>query len=410
MKIAIIAIGTRGDIQPCVALAKELKKMGTDVFIATFKEYKILVESNNIDYKEMPNNPANRSMENNGNKSALKLETYLKIWLKKSLELCLDSDALIYTPPFVVGAHLAEKLKIPFFPVIFEPSIKTKEFPSPHQPILYDRNRMFNKFSYYFTDFLFWNRMKKRINQLRTGILNLPPLKVNPYNEMIEKKIPFLACYSANLIPKPKDWYDDIQVNGYWYLDAKEEQESVIKKLEDYLGKGNKPIFIDFGSFSNKAIQKQLLYIIEDLKNSNERFIIDLGKLTSEDLQLPANSFLLNNNVSHKWLLPKVKAIIMHGGVGVTHAALKAGIPSIPIAIIGTQYFWGEKLFKLGLGTKPIRIRKLKQGDLLQAITYLNKNKEIFTNVFQFKEKIKNEKGSEGTAEFIISYMKNYLS
>ncbi len=409
MKIAIIAIGTRGDIQPCVALAIELKKMNADVFVATFKEYKNLVVSNDVDFKEIPNNPdvINKNLKKNKNDKSTKLETFLRTWLSKSLEICFNSniDALIYTPPFIVGSHLAEKVKVPFFPVIFEPIIKTKDFPSPHQPILNKKFELFNKFSYLLTDYLFWNRMKDKINKLRKDILDLPPLTTNPYKNLVKNKVPYIACYSRTLVPKPADWYDEINVNGYWFLESNKQVENE-NKLTEYLENGEAPIFIDFGSFSNKRIQKQLNYIIKDLVESKERVLIDIGKLDIKNLQLPPNSFILKKNVSHEWLLPKVKAIIMHSGVGVTHAALKAGIPSIPVPIIGTQYFWAEKLYKLGLSSKPIRLRKLKQGDLLNAINYLNEKKDIFINVKRISKNIKNENGSNKTVEFIISYLK----
>jgi len=396
MKIAIIAIGTRGDIQPCVALAKELKKRNTEVFIATFAEYKNLITSNNIEYKEIPDNPAKQQKKN-------KFEKYLASWLSKSLELSSDSDALIYTPPFIVGAHLAEKLKIPYFPVIFEPSIQTEEFPSPHQPIKYNASKNFNRLSYSIPDGMFWFRMKKKINKLRNEILQLPSLFSNPYKEMREKKVPFLTCYSKNLIPKPKDWYDEIQVEGYWFLNSMD--SNISEELENYLNNGKPPIFIDFGSFAGKRITNKLKFIINNLNNSGERILIDANRLLTEKIDLPQNSFLMKENIPHEWLLPKIKAIIMHGGVGVTHAALRAGIPSIPVPFIGTQYFWAEKLYALGLSSKPIYFKKLKEGNLLDAINQIDDTIIAKAKTFN-KEMKKEEDAASHISDFIINYVK----
>ncbi len=412
MKIAIIAIGTRGDIQPSVALAVELKKNNVDVFVATFKEYEQLVISNNIIFKEIPNNPANRfSQKKKSNEVPQKFYDYLKSWLKESLKICSDSDAIINTPPFLVGMHLAEKLKVPFFPIIFEPIIKTNEFPTPHLPIQYSSSKIFNKFSYSFTDGLFWLRMRRKINKLRNDILGLPSLSFkNPYKKMVKQKVPYLACFSKILVPKPKDWYDEIQVEGYWFLKS-DTEEFGSKKLNEFLSAGEPPIFIDFGSFSNKRILKQVNYIMQDLNKSNERVLIDAGDFNLESIKIPEKSFLLKEKISHEWLLPKVKALIMHSGVGVTHAALRAGIPSIPIPIIGNQYFWAEKLYKLGVSTKPIKIKKLKEGDLLRELNFLNNNNNnIKQNLVKSQREMKAEKGSEKTAEFISSYLKKYYS
>ncbi len=411
MKVSILAVGTRGDIQPCVALAVELQKKGVEVFIATHKEYEKLVTSNNIKYYEMPGNPAvelankdKKENESKKNNSLEKLEEYLRKWLIKSFELCKNTDAIIYTPPFILGAHLAEKLKITYFPVVFEPSITTKMFPSPHQWISKNYGSIINKFTYSVANNLFWLSMRKRINRLRKEVLNLPALSLkNPYTKMIEDKVPYLCCFSPNLVPKPNDWYDNVEVNGYWFLESTAEI-TPSKELKEFLKNGKPPIFIDFGSFANKRLSKKLEHILTDLSKSNARLLIDIGKTSLDEKKLPSNSYIIRGDISHEWLLPKTKLIIMHGGVGVTHAALKAGIPSIPISILGTQHYWGEVLYKLGLSAPPLKMRKLNTGDVLTSIEYIEANTKIFGNTKEIKNKIISENGAEKVANFIINF------
>ena len=107
MKIAIIAAGTRGDIQPCVALAKGLKNMNIEVIFATYAEYKDLVLNNSIEYRELPENPANKWEANNKKriKFSDQMEYFGKIWLKKSLDICSNCDAVVYTTLFFLGNH-----------------------------------------------------------------------------------------------------------------------------------------------------------------------------------------------------------------------------------------------------------------------------------------------------------------
>jgi UDP:flavonoid glycosyltransferase YjiC (YdhE family) len=402
MEITILAVGTRGDIQPCVALAKELIKLDIDLLLATHKEYRDLVANNNIDFAELPENPAAKwnSEQNKKMKFSEQMEYYGRIWLEKSLEICSDTDAIVYTSLFFMGSHLAEKLKIPHFPVHFEPNIRTSAFPSPYLGTEKKYNGSVNKFTHNFAYYSFWFKIRKTVNKLRENILGLPH---SPFVGYFGKKdlnsVNFLLCFSKYLVERPTDWNSNINISGYWFL-KREENYIPDDELNSFFD-NNKPIYFDFGSFAHDLLKPKVKTILNDLLESGEKLLLDPGKMDISDFNLTGDIKIIDGSVPHEWILPKVKIIITHGGVGAVHAAMKAGIPIIPVTMFPAQYFWGNRLFNLGLGSRPIRIRMLKKGEIIECINMIRSSKEMPQKLENIKNMITNERGAENTAKYI---------
>jgi len=242
--------------------------------------------------------------------------------------------------------------------------------------------------------------MRKRINRLRIELLDLQPLSFfGPYHSY-SKSSNYLCSYSNFLSPKPADWGEKITVGGYWFM-----KQAGIFKLDDsllsFIKSGDKPILLDLGSFSHQRLQPKLTMIIEDILSLKKRLLIYPGKMDTTNYETNDKIYFLDSNIPHEVLLPEVELVITTGGVGAVHAALKAGIPIIPISLFGAQYFWGKKLFELELGSRPLRIRQLKQNDVQNAFNYIYRNPKIFEKSRQMSVNIINEPGSKKAVETI---------
>lgn len=410
MKIGILAIGTRGDVQPCVALAKYMIENSFDVIIGANSKYKNLVTENNVKFFEIPGDPS-QNWKSNSEKSTAKLNIWDELdklarnWIEISLENLKEVDAILYTPLCFIGSSIAEKLNVPYFPVIFEPSIATKYFISPYSPFKNNKIKFLNKLSYLIGDQTFWQPMRKRINRIRKEILKLKPLPFSgPYYLMAKNKIPFLCAYSNYLMPKPKDWNENITVTGYWYLENTKDF-ILPSDLNEFLNNKNKSILLDLGSFSHDAILPKIQMILNEASSLGLPILAYLGKINQDKLNLPKDILLLDSSIPHAAILSGVSAIITHGGVGVVHTAMKAGIPIIPIPFFGAQFFWANRLYKLQLGSKPIMIRKLSKGDCISSLNYIIKNPQIRINAFEISNKIAEEKSFITT----LNAIKNFI-
>lgn len=410
-KVVFLSVGSRGDIQPLVAIANNLKSLGVKVKFCTHKEYSYLPEQNGLEFAEIPRNPAKiwaaKRVKKEKSKSLWEqIEPDATFWLKAGLKHTQGANAIVYNALYIVGQHLGEKLNIPYFPVIFEPNIPTKEFPIPYFPIQKNMGALLNKITYFLGPQLFWQMIRKNMNIFRAKELNLPPISwKGPINKLVHDEVPIIGCFSKFLAPKPKDWNNNINVTGYCFLDKDKEDRSY-PELEIYLDQ-KKPIFIDLGSFSSDKLIPKIKIILKDLDQLSENILIAPGGIDFKELVVPENCFILEKEAPHSWLLPKVKAIISHGGVGVVHSALRAGIPNIPITIFAAQYYWGYKIYQNGLGSMPIRMMKLKEGDIIKAITYIN-NKIIGSRKLSYiKKLVEDEDGAKMAAQYIVTKLES---
>ncbi|MFZ1289604.1 MAG: glycosyltransferase [Melioribacteraceae bacterium] len=400
MKISIFAVGTRGDVQPCVALAKQLSN-NFDVEILTHKEFKELVENNDIKFCELIGNPANNWDEDHQDLNFKeKLENFWRVWLEIGLKSCQTSDTIIFTPLFSIGNHLAEKLKIPYFPIIFEPNISTGEFPSPYLTNNKIYSPTLNKFTHNFAYYSFWLNIRKIVNKLRREILALPEAPLKGYfGKTSRNNINYLCCFSKHLVAKPKDWNENISFTGYWFL---ENNENII--FDDDLNEffeNKKPIFFDFGSFSHFRLKKITEIIFDDLRKTGEKLLIDPGKIDVTKFDDFKNVKIINSKIPHKFILPKVSMIITQSGIGTVHAALRAGVPIIPIPMIPAQYFWGNKAYNLGLGVKPIKIKNITPGKIYQSVNTIFENSLIKQNLNEMSKLINSENSLNNACSFI---------
>jgi len=405
----MLSIGTRGDVQPCVALAKEMLKNSINVEIATHLEYQKLVEENGITFHELPGNPANKWDERKeGEKINIweELENYSRKWIEKSIKICKDSNVILFTPLCFFGSSIAEKFKIPYLIVAFEPHISTKYFASPYTKAELGFIPFYNKITHFVGNQSFWLSMRKRINRLRNELLQLPPFPFwGPYKDQ-NKNSQYLCAYSRHLSKKPPDWGENIFISGYWFL----ENDSLFRlsdELKEFLGNDEKPILLDMGSFSHEKLQPKLKMIISEIKTLNQRLLIYPGKIDLEKYDFPSETFFLESDIPHSAILDHVKLFITHGGVGAIHAAMKYGVPIVPISLFGAQFYWGRILYAEVLGAKPLTITKLKPNETLNSIKYVLNSSVVSNNSEIIKKKIQNENSCEIAVDRIKQIVEN---
>jgi UDP:flavonoid glycosyltransferase YjiC (YdhE family) len=172
--------------------------------------------------------------------------------------------------------------------------------------------------------------------------------------------------FSPSVIPKPADWGKNIQVTGYWFLDS-ESDWTPPTTLETFLQNGSPPLYIGFGSMTNRKPEETTDLVIQALAHTRQRAIIASGWSGMSKANLPDTVFMVES-IPHAWLFPRVAAVVHHGGAGTTAAGLRAGIPSIITPFFGDQPFWGQRVADLGVGTQPIPRKKLTVDLLAQAI------------------------------------------
>ncbi|CAA3023818.1 Hypothetical predicted protein [Olea europaea subsp. europaea] len=256
LQIVMLIVGTRGDVQPFVAIGKKLQDYGHRVRLATHSNFKEFVLTAGLEFYPLggdpkvlaewflPSGPSEIPVQ----RSQMKEIIYSLLPACKEPDLDsgipLKADAIIANPPAYGHAHVAEALNIPIHIFFTMPWTSTSEFPHPlsrvKQPAGY-------RLSYQIVDSLIWLGIRDMINDVRKKKLKLRPVTYLSGSQASELDIPHGYIWSPHLVPKPKDWGPKVDVVGFCFLDLATNYEPP-ESLVNWLQAGPKPIYVGFGS------------------------------------------------------------------------------------------------------------------------------------------------------------------
>ncbi|KAK9291624.1 hypothetical protein L1049_019573 [Liquidambar formosana] len=370
LHIVMLIVGTRGDVQPFIAIGKRLQEYGHRVRLATHSNFKEFVLTAGLEFFQLGGDPkvlAGYMVKNKGflpsERSEISTQRkQIKDIIYSLLSACMDPDpesnipfkvdAIIANPPAYGHTHVAEALKVPLHIFFTMPWTPTSEFPHPlsrvKQPIGY-------RLSYQIVDALIWLGIRDIIQDFRKKKLKLRPITYLSGSYASPQDVPYGYLFSPHLVPKPKDWGLNIDVVGFCFLDLASNYkppDSLVKWLKD----GTKPIYIGFGSLPVQEPEKMTQIIVQALENTGQRGIINKGWGGLGNLAEPKDFVYLLDNCPHDWLFLQCIAVVHHGGAGTTAAGLKAACPTTIVPFFGDQPFWGERVHARGLGPAPIPV------------------------------------------------------
>jgi sterol 3beta-glucosyltransferase len=379
MKVFLSTMGTRGDIQPFIALGQGLQAAGHQVALCTAEGYRPFVEEHGVPYAFMDNEFLAIIQSQTG-QAAIEskrgiLEIYRKIGpiIRRSLEdewravQAFQPDVMVYHPKMLGSYHIAEKLGIPSWLSLALPfQTPTRAFPNPMFTGV-KLGRWFNQFSYRLMDLagLMYGGVT---NDFRVKTLGLPA-KGRFARAMFKtngEPVPALYAYSPHLVPRPDDFPPEVHVTGFWFLDQTGGWQPT-PELLTFLEKGPPPVYIGFGSMSSSAGTKRGHIVVEALQKSGQRGILARGWGGLQAGDLPESIFVIDD-APHEWLFLRMAAVVHHGGSGTTAAGLRAGKPTVICPFIADQPFWGQVVYERGVGPQPIPQKKLTVDKLTAAI------------------------------------------
>lgn len=424
MRIAIICPGSRGDVQPYVALGAGLSEAGHEVRLITHENFESLVFAHGLEFwpiigdvRNIVQNQVMREIIEKGNfltllaKMAKEAQQGAVKLAQGSLAACSGVDVVLAgMGGLYVGLAIAEKLMLPLIQAYLVPFTPTQQFPSVLAPNLPNwLGGDFFRFSHHLTRQVMWQGFRSADRIARLNVLDIDPSPVlGPYGSEQIQGQPILYGISPSVIPNPADWGKDVYVTGYWFLDEPENWEAP-QDLVDFLESGSPPVYIGFGSMSNRKPKETTDLIIEALRQSGQRGVLlsGWGGLHSDDL--PDTIFMIDS-IPHGWLFPKVSALVHHGGAGTTAAGLRAGVPTVIVPFFGDQHFWGQWIAKLGVGTEPIPYKKLTAERLALAIQTAAQDHEIRKRAADLGIKIQNETGINNAVQIINNCEKQWTT
>ena len=385
MRIALITLGSEGDVRPFIALGLGLQAAGHDVLLVTHTSFEPLIHSRGLacfpvgnDPRDVLENEMGQTWLGTGNNALRFFRQFSRIadsliqqYMRDCWNACQGTEAIVFsTIGLAVGYPIAEKLGVPFGMAAPYPLTPTHAFRSPYFPALPSSlplSGFYNHLTHILSMQIFWQLVRPAVNKARREVLNLPSLSPNwPLSEMRRGRFTLLYCYSPHIVPPASDWSSWNHVTGYWFLDRQAEWQPP-PDLLDFLASGPPPVYVGFGSMNSHKSEEATEMVLQALARSKQRGILLTGWGGLSNADLPDSIFKIDS-IPHDWLFPQMAAIVHHGGSGTTAASMRAGIPTVVIPFFGDQPFWGQRIFALGAGPRPIPRKRLSVEQLAAAI------------------------------------------
>lgn len=386
MKVLILTLGTRGDVQPFVALAQELQRRGHQVVIAAPDRFANLVARRGVVFQGVDDGPLrvldSRSAIGDVAVGGLRAQAALMrrlpamftrvfddCWQVASTGLGAGVDLIVHNGQVMAGQHVAEKLGVPAVLALPMPMyVPTWEFPWPGQQFPEWLPAGVNRLTY--------TGMKvpavvfgRTVDRWRAG-LGLPRRRGrhDPLRRPDGGPVPVLHAVSPAVLPRPGDWPATARVTGYWFADPPPASDPVEPGLDALVPAGSDQplVFVGFGSMAGPQPQAATQEVVQALRMAGVRGVLAGGWGGLQGVAAP--DVFLAGEVLHEVVFPRVAAIVHHGGAGTTAAALRAGRPQVVCPFVGDQPFWGRRMHQLGVAPEPIALRRLSAPRLAAAI------------------------------------------
>jgi sterol 3beta-glucosyltransferase len=411
MRIAILAIGTRGDVQPLVALGVGLQETGRhEVCLVAPDDFEALARSQGLSFLPLDMNvhgmldtKAMRAfIEPGGNiiVGMWRLLRMMRPMLDRLMEnawlACRKAEAIVFSTLGLGAYHIAEALGVPcYWAMPFPAFSRTRTFPSIAFPSL-RLGGVYNLLTYVLIEQFLQQLTGRLFNRWRRERFNLSSLSLFkwPYSQLRGRPVPMLYSFSPILVPKPLDWGESVHITGYWFVNHPPDWQPPVS-LKRFLESGPPPVYVGFGSLPQRNPQHVTRMVVEALQRAGQRGVIATGwgGLNGSGFShLPDDVFAVES-IPHDWLFPRMAAVVHHGGSGTTGAGLRAGVPSVLLPHTGDQPLWAQRVAELGVGPRPIRRPQLTAERLAAAVAHAVTDKEMRARAATLGERIRAEDG-----------------
>ena len=414
--IVLLASGTRGDVQPYLALGLGLQVAGYRAVVATHPGFRSAVEGWGLDFAALDGNPSELMTQAGGQpaltydgnwlRSARSTLSYVRHarplysrMLESAWQACQGADALVVGLATTWGVHIAQALCVPCLWAFLQPFGRTHLHPSALLPGRLSLGGTYNWLTYLLVEQAMWQPWRAVTNRWRKTLqLGSSPL-TGPLPGEYRQGATFLYGYSPLVASPPPDWPVHHYVTGYWFTPDLSAWSPPVE-LERFIESGAPPVYIGFGSPGTPRPREILQVVLRALLETGLRAVLSFPGQFLAGLSLPASIYPLQE-VSHSWLFPRMAAIVHHGGAGTTGAGLRAGLPAVISPLAVDQFFWGERLSALGVGPPAIPQRALSVQKLVQALQQAVLDPGYSQRAGQLAQAIRKEDGVLSAVEII---------
>ncbi len=376
-RVLLLTSGTRGDVQPFVALGQGLVAAGHDVVLCTHTRFERFVLDHGVPYApmddgllELADTPEGRALTVGKGNPLKALRTVQPIYarmLRDAQAAAVGADLIVYHPKTLAAPSLSEAYAVPAVMALPVPSMTpTRAFAL---PLMGDRDLgpWLNRVTY--APLSFSTSGFARVVDAWRAELGLPKARRRPPHLDVDgRPVPTLYPVSPRVVARPDDWPASTVLTGYWFLADVAEPSGDLRRFVDA---GPPPIVVGFSSMVGGDPAATTRAVLDAVEATEERAVLvsSWGGLQADTLpDRVRDRVLVVPTAPFGWLFPRSRAVVHHGGAGTTAEALRAGVPSLVVPFFGDQPYWGSRVARLGVGPRPIPHARLTADHLAGAL------------------------------------------
>ena len=377
MRALLVTHGTRGDVQPFLALAVALRERGHEAVLAAPESFASSAAEHGVEFAPLDEGP-NRLKDDpllveavDGGYRGIRGKITAVRTMRRVKPLIADvlrdvgavardarADVVVHSPT-LPAQHAAELLGVPAVLATFQPGwVPTSLFPCPIVP-LPRLPRQLNRASYLAVSAAL-RSFHGIATRWRTEDLGLPPRR--GAHEMIQDRW-VLQAFSSLVTPVDPGWPKSVRTTGFWYLPT---AWTPPEELRRFLDDGPEPVYVGFGSMAGRDRQRTASVVAQAVRQAGVRAVVATGWGGIADVG--GDDVLMIDQAPYDWLFPRVSVVVHHGGGGTTGAALAAGRPQVVCPFVADQPHWANRMHAIGVAPAPVRQQQLTADLLAEAI------------------------------------------
>jgi vancomycin aglycone glucosyltransferase len=405
MRILLASHGTRGDVQPIVALGVALRARGHVIrlvapanFVTWVQSYGLDIQSDGVDVEAL--------LRSSG--TGLQSLSWQMQYLSRITPLLFDPVArasegcelIVCAGIHFAAASVAQWRNVPYVHAVFCPCAtpnSTTPPPNVHRQTL---PRWINRFLWQVGGPVADFALRGPINRGR-ATLGLEALD-NPISQILKGRT--ILAADRDLGPPSDDAPKCAVSTDAWVLD---EPGTLDARVEAFLERGAAPVYIGFGSMIAPRAPELVAQAVAAVRAVGRRAVIAGGWAALERHIKEADDVITVDNVPHSLIFPKVAAAVHHGGAGTTTAAARAGVPQVLLPHILDQYYWADRIEALKLGPRALSVEKVTAELLTDRISVAVNDPSIRERVNRLAPLVAARNGVTAAAEYLEALQLN---
>jgi len=371
LRVVLATVGSRGDVQPMLALAQALVARGHVPIVAAPPNFERWVRSLGFDFAPLGADVQvflaehGAMMTGNPVKMLQGMSRFfaeqIPLQMEQLAPACRGSDAIMSAGLAFAAPSVAEHLRLPLLYVLYTTCVLPS---SQHPPMMVPWHGLPNwlndllwRADHLLTDSL----VRGTLNTARAGI-GLPP--VDGLRRHLCEEIPLVIAADEVLLPPDPSWEGRYPYANFIFFD---DPAPLDPELDAWLSDGEPPVFVGFGSMSGEGTDRVERMIVDAVSATGRRCIVGAGWAGLGAGGLPPG-WRVVREAPHALLFPRTAVVVHHGGSGTTASALRAGVPQVLLPLILDQFHHAHRLHLAGIAPRPVSMESITAVELAEAI------------------------------------------